>query len=338
MSAPAADARRAPSTRTDTGPDATAGTPTGLHLLATRRGLARICGDGTVELLDLPYRDVAELLRAGAGLAPAAEAPARDRLTLDTLTAELVAPLGSTRAVWGVGLNYHCKARVAGRALPAEPVLYLKSASAGSGPDATVALPAQVSNQPDYEGEIALVIGARMHRTPAEQVWSHVAAITAANDLTARDVMAASANPTLAKSFPGFGALGASVLDITAVADRDAIPVRTTVNGELRQEATSADLIFPVPQLLAWITRYVVLEPGDVVLTGTPAGTGQDRGCFLRPGDLVEVAVGGVLPLRTRFRADIPADEPIATSADEPTGTSHAVASSAPSHRKPAQP
>ncbi|WP_326552299.1 fumarylacetoacetate hydrolase family protein [Micromonospora sp. NBC_01813] len=315
MSAPAADARRETGEQTDTG----IGTPTGLHLLATRRGLARVCGDGTAELLDLPYRDVAALLRAGAGLTPAADAPARQRLALDTLTADLVAPLGSTRAVWGVGLNYHCKARAAGRAVPTEPVLYLKSASAGSGPDATVTLPDQISAQPDYEGEIALVIGARMHRTPADQAWSHVAAITAANDLTARDVMTATANPTLAKSFPGFGALGASVLDIAAVADRDAIPVRTTVNGELRQEATTADLIFPVPQLLAWITRYVVLEPGDVVLTGTPAGTGQDRGSFLRPGDLVEVAVGGVLPLRTRFRAE----------------TSHPAPPAPPSHRKP---
>ncbi|MDG4764684.1 fumarylacetoacetate hydrolase family protein [Solwaraspora sp. WMMD406] len=336
MSAPAADARRNPDSvpaadarRTpDSAPNADAEAAAGPHLLATRRGLARVCGDGTAELLDLPYRDVAELLRAGAGLAPAAAAPARDRLPLDTITAELVAPLGSTRAVWGVGLNYHCKARVAGRAAPTEPVLYLKSASAGSGPDATVALPDSVSAQPDYEGEIALVIGARMHRTPAEQAWSHVAAITAANDLTARDVMAASANPTLAKSFPGYGALGASVLDIAAVADRDAIPVRTTVNGEVRQDATSADLIFPVPQLLAWITRYVILEPGDVVLTGTPAGTGQDRGCFLRPGDLVEVSVGGVLPLRTRFRAE--------SSADQPDGRSHAVPPSAPSHRKSA--
>ncbi|MFY1698569.1 fumarylacetoacetate hydrolase family protein [Solwaraspora sp. WMMA2101] len=320
MSAPAADARRTPGTGQTVGTDA----PTGLALLATRRGLARICGDGTAELLDLPYRDVADLLRAGAGLAPAATASARERLPLDTLTAELVAPLGSTRAVWGVGLNYHCKARAAGRALPAEPVLYLKSASAGSGPDATVALPASVSSQPDYEGEIALVIGARMHRTPAEQAWSHVAAITAANDLTARDVMATSANPTLAKSFPGFGALGTSVLDIAAVADRDAIEVRTTVNGEVRQEATSADLIFPVPQLLAWITRYVILEPGDVVLTGTPAGTGQDRGCFLRPGDLVEVSVGGVLPLRTRFCAETPAETPAGDPAEN-----------SPSHRKP---
>lgn len=273
------------------------------HLVATRHGLARVADDDTAELLDLPYPDVAALLRAGAGLAPAAEAPVRDRLPLATLAGDLVAPLASTTSIWGVGLNYHCKARLTGRGVPEQPVLYLKAASAGCGPEAVVPLPTSVSEQSDYEGEVALVIGARMHHTPAERVWAHVAAVTAANDLTARDVMKASANPTLAKSFPGFGALGASVLALDAVADRDAIGVRTTVNGELRQQATTADLIFPVPELLAWISRYVVLEPGDVVLTGTPAGTGQDRGCFLAPGDRVEITVDGVLPLRTRFTA-----------------------------------
>ncbi|WFE97677.1 fumarylacetoacetate hydrolase family protein [Micromonospora sp. WMMD987] len=283
----------------------TAPAPADVHLVATRYGLGRITGDD-VELLDLPYPDVAALLRAGLGLAPAAEARVRRRLPLATLVDDLRPPLAGTRAVWGVGLNYHCKARTTGRALPTQPVLYLKSPSAGSGPGQTVPLPGSVSSQPDYEGEVALVVGARMHHTPAGQVWAHLAAVTAANDLTARDVMVATGNPTLAKSFPGFGALGASVLGLGAVADREAIGVRTTVNGELRQQASTADLIFPVPDLLAWISRYVVLEPGDVVLTGTPTGTGQDRGCFLSPGDLVEVTVAGVLPLRTRFRAEGP--------------------------------
>ncbi|MEU8025717.1 MULTISPECIES: fumarylacetoacetate hydrolase family protein [Micromonospora] len=296
----------------------------GTHLVATRHGLGRLTGDGDVELLDLPYADVAALLRAGAGLAPARAAAVRRRLPLDALAGDVVAPLGGTPAVWGVGLNYHCKARTTGRPLPTQPVLYLKSPNAGSGPDDTVPLPTSVSTQSDYEGEVALVIGARMHHTPAERAWAHVAGITAANDLTCRDVMVASGSPTLAKSFPGFGALGASVLGLDAVADRDAIGVRTTVNGELRQQASTADLIFPVPDLLAWISRYVVLEPGDVVLTGTPTGTGQDRGCFLSPGDLVEVTVAGVLPLRTRFRADTPAQ-----AAETPAATAGTPASTA---------
>lgn len=295
----------------------TAPAPADAHLVATRYGLGRITGDD-VELLDLPAPDVAALLRAGRGLAPAAEARVRRRLPLETLVGDLRPPLAGTRAVWGVGLNYHCKARTTGRALPTQPVLYLKSPSAGSGPGDTVPLPGSVSSQPDYEGEVALVVGTRMHHTPAGQVWAHLAAVTAANDLTARDVMAATGNPTLAKSFPGFGALGASVLGLGAVVDRDAIGVRTTVNGELRQQASTADLIFPVPDLLAWITRYVVLEPGDVVLTGTPTGTGQDRGCFLSPGDQVEVTVAGVLPLRTRFRAESP-DHPAPAAVDAST-------------------
>ncbi|WP_432974105.1 fumarylacetoacetate hydrolase family protein [Dactylosporangium sp. CA-233914] len=275
----------------------------GLHLIATAQGLARLGDDGVAELLDLDHPDVAALLRAGAGLEPARHAPVRARIPLAELPGGLAAPLASTRAVWGVGLNYHSKARSAGRAVPDEPVLFLKSASAWSAPDAAVALPT-MSGQVDYEGEIALVIGQRMYQTPAAQAWSHVAGITGANDVTARDVMVASGNPALAKSFPGFGALGASVIELAAVADRAAIPIRTTVNGEIRQDSTSTDLIFAVPELLARISRYAALEPGDVVLTGTPAGTGQDRGVFLTDGDLVEVSVAGVLPLRTRFCSD----------------------------------
>jgi 2-keto-4-pentenoate hydratase/2-oxohepta-3-ene-1,7-dioic acid hydratase in catechol pathway len=165
-----------------------------------------------------------------------------------------------------------------------------------------VDLPAR-SSQVDYEGEVAIVIGRRMHDASTGDVWGHVAGISAANDVTARDMMAATGNPTLAKSFPGFGAIGASVLALSSVDNPADIPVRTWVNGQLRQESTTAELIFSVPELLAHISRYCTLEPGDVVLTGTPAGTGQDRDEFLRPGDVVEVSVGGVLPLRTEFHA-----------------------------------
>jgi 2-keto-4-pentenoate hydratase/2-oxohepta-3-ene-1,7-dioic acid hydratase in catechol pathway len=171
-----------------------------------------------------------------------------------------------------------------------------------SGPGAVVDLPAH-SVQVDYEGEVAIVIGRRMHEASPGDAWAHVAGISAANDVTARDVMAATGNPTLAKSFPGFGAIGASVLALSSVDTPDGIPVRTWVNGQLRQESTTAELIFRVPDLLAHISRYCALEPGDVVLTGTPAGTGQDRNEFLRPGDVVEVSVGNVLPLRTEFHA-----------------------------------
>ncbi|MFF4772185.1 fumarylacetoacetate hydrolase family protein [Microtetraspora fusca] len=275
---------------------------TALNLVATPGGLARV-EDQEAVLLDLPYGDVAELLALGEGFAPARRARELRRLPLADLEGELLAPLARTRAIWGVGLNYHSKAELTGRPVPDEPILFLRALSAVSAPAAEVELPQDRSSQIDYEAEVAFVVGRRMSRVRPEQVWEHLAAVTAANDMTARDVMVATGTPSLAKSFPGFGALGASVLDLSAVPDPEDIAVRGTVNGVVHQDSSTAELIFPVPDLVSRISHFAVLEPGDVVLTGTPAGTGQDRRVFLGAGDEVEITVPGVLPLRTRYRA-----------------------------------
>ncbi|WP_433413522.1 fumarylacetoacetate hydrolase family protein [Microtetraspora malaysiensis] len=275
---------------------------TALNLVATPGGLARVEGREAV-LLDLSCGDVAELLALGEGFAPARRARELRRLPLADLEGELLAPLARTRAIWGVGLNYRSKAELTGRPVPKEPILFLRAPSAVPAPGAEVELPQDRSSQVDYEAEVAFVVGRRMSRVRPEQVWEHLAAVTAANDMTARDVMAATGTPSLAKSFPGFGALGASVLDLSGVPDPGDIAVRATVNGVVHQDSSTAELIFPVPDLVSRISHFAVLEPGDVVLTGTPAGTGQDRQVFLGPGDEVEITVPGVLPLRTRYRA-----------------------------------
>jgi 2-keto-4-pentenoate hydratase/2-oxohepta-3-ene-1,7-dioic acid hydratase in catechol pathway len=221
----------------------------------------------------------------------------RRRIPLDQAT--LVAPLGRPRAVWGVGLNYVSKAARAGRGLPDQPILYLAASSAVLAPGAQVVIP-RAAAEPDYEGEIAVVVGHRLYQASEAEVWPAIAGITAANDMTARDIMRTTATPTLAKSYPGFTPLGASICTPDDLADRDAIRVRTWVNGELVQDDTSAGMIYAITDLLSRLSWYTALEPGDVVLTGTPAGTGQDRGCFLADGDEVRVEVDDVLPLVTR--------------------------------------
>jgi 2-keto-4-pentenoate hydratase/2-oxohepta-3-ene-1,7-dioic acid hydratase in catechol pathway len=160
------------------------------------------------------------------------------------------------------------------------------------------------------EAEIAVVIGRRLYRADERDVWSAVAGVTAGNDLTARDVMKQTGVPALAKSFPGCTPLGASVRAVADVPDLDAIGVRGWVNGALRQDDTSADMLWSIPELLARISWFAALEPGDVFLSGTPSGTGQDRGDYLRPGDEVTVEVDGVLPLRTTVVAAAVSDPP----------------------------
>ncbi|MFI0354449.1 fumarylacetoacetate hydrolase family protein [Actinomadura sp. 9N407] len=272
-----------------------------MHVVLTSAGIGRIEG-GAIAVLDTPYPDPGALIEATGSLDALATARVVRRIPLDG-DQGLLAPLVRPRALWGVGLNYHSKAEKTGRPVPSEPVLYLAAPSSVSGPGASVRLPAEETAEMDYEAEIALVIGRTLDRAAERDAWPAVAAVTAANDLTARDVMKRTSAPVLAKSFPGFTALGGSLLSLDEIADPGAIGVRSWVGGERRQDCTGADMIFAIPELLARISRYAALRPGDVVLTGTPAGTGQDRGEFLRPGDTVRVEIDGVLPLTTRVHA-----------------------------------
>ncbi|WP_409328470.1 fumarylacetoacetate hydrolase family protein [Trujillonella humicola] len=269
-----------------------------MDLLVTPWGLGRREGD-EVAVLDLPHRDVGALVADAGSLSPAAAAGVVRRVPASEALAAALPPLPAPGTVWGVGLNYRSKARVTGRDVPAEPILYVSAASSVGGPNGRVAHPAGVTEQLDAEAEIAVVLGRRLHRASEREAWAAVAGVTAGNDLTARDVMKATGTPALAKSFPGCTPLGASVLDARTLAEGASLRVRGSVNGVLHQDDTSADMIWSIPELLARISWYAALEPGDVFLSGTPAGTGQDRGCFLVPGDVVTVEVDGVAPLTT---------------------------------------
>jgi len=260
--------------------------------VATAQGLGRL-RDSTVEILDLPFADLGDALRTFGSLDAIGSANVRAVRRLADV--ELRSPL-RPGAIWIVGLNYRSRAERTGRPLPTEPIIHLKASSSIAGSGHRVRLPRSVERL-DYEGEIALIIGRRGSAIAEEDAWNHVAGVTAALDLTARDVMAATSNPSLAKSYEGFAPLGGSVLPLHGPAEFERLELRTEVNGELRQKATVGELIFGVPQLISWISGFCVLEPGDVILTGSPAGTGDDIGQWLQPGDLVSVSVSGVLRL-----------------------------------------
>jgi 2-keto-4-pentenoate hydratase/2-oxohepta-3-ene-1,7-dioic acid hydratase in catechol pathway len=268
-----------------------------MQVVTMQAGLGRI-EDGAAALLDTAFPHVGAVLQQEGSLHCLASCPVRRRIPLEEVTP--TALLDRPRAVWGVGLNYVSKAARTGRGLPEQPILYLAASSGVSAPGAQVVIP-WAATEPDYEGEIAVVVGRRLYQASESEVWPAVAGITAANDMTARDVMRTTGIPALAKSYPGFTPLGPSLRTPDDLADRDAIGVRTRINGELLQDDTSAGMIFPVPDLLSRLSWFAALEPGDVVLTGTPAGTGQDRACFLADGDEVRVEVDGVLPLLTRI-------------------------------------
>ena len=270
-----------------------------MHIVATRDGIGLLEGE-SVALLETPYNSLDELFAAGEALDVLADAPVRRRALLDDLTQ--VSAVSRPRALWGVGLNYRSKAERAGRDLPQRPILFLPAPSAITDPGTPVDHPRAQVAEMDAEAEIAVVVGRRLYQADPDECWAGVAGFVAANDMTARDVMRDTAIPALAKSFPGFKPLGSSLCTLDEFEDPRAVPVRSWCNGELRQDDTSAGMIFPVDDLLSRISQYAVLEPGDLVVTGTPAGTGQDHGEFLGDGDEIRIEIGPLLPLANTFR------------------------------------
>lgn len=267
-----------------------------MRYLALDRGIGRLEDDGSVAVLDHPAA-LADYLAGGGRLGDLEKVPARERVRPEQVA---LGPLTrSSAAIWGIGLNYRSKQEATGRTLPEHPVLFLKSPSSVAAPGAPIRIPSEAPDQVDYEGEIAVIVGASLYdATPAEAARA-ACAITAANDVTARDVMRATRNPSLAKSQPGFGQLGSATTDPSAVGGFDEVTLRTRVNGEEVQTDVGAGMILRIPDLLSLLSRHVVLRPGDVVLTGTPAGTGDEDKTYLVHGDVVEVEVAGLPALRS---------------------------------------
>jgi 2-keto-4-pentenoate hydratase/2-oxohepta-3-ene-1,7-dioic acid hydratase in catechol pathway len=168
----------------------------------------------------------------------------------------------------------------------------LKPPSAVIGDGDRILLPPQ-SQRVEHEGEIAVVIGARLKRVSEQQALNGVAGITCANDVTARDLQKTDGQWTRAKGFDTFCPVGPRVVPLNDLGDLTKLEVRCRVNGQLRQQGKASDMAFAIPMVLSYISHIMSLEPGDLVLTGTPAGIGP-----LLPGDVVEVEIPGVGVLR----------------------------------------
>ncbi len=215
--------------------------------------------------------------------------PTGGRLTRSEVV--LLAPVEPSK-VLAFGRNYAEHAKERGNEVPETPVVFSKPSTAVVGDGDEVGYPTLTSNL-HFEGELAVVIGRRCKRVPREQVAEVVLGYTVANDLTMRDLQRAEKQWTRAKGFDGSCPLGPWVeTDV----DPAALRLRTTVNGELRQDGTTADMLLDVAECVAFVSAAMTLLPGDVVLTGTPAGVGA-----LQVGDEVAVTVEGIGTLSNRI-------------------------------------
>jgi 2-keto-4-pentenoate hydratase/2-oxohepta-3-ene-1,7-dioic acid hydratase in catechol pathway len=194
----------------------------------------------------------------------------------------LLAPVPTPRAIFGIGLNYEDHLREMGSERPAQPLVFLKLPSSAAPPNAGVRCPPLVKRF-DYEGELAVVMG------PARSV----AGYAVANDLTARDLQASEPQWTRAKGADGFCPYGPWITTADEVPDPHTLALRTWVNGELRQDSNTSNLIFSVPELIEFISETCTLQAGDLILTGTPAGVGQGRQppTCLHTGDVIRIEI-----------------------------------------------
>jgi 2-keto-4-pentenoate hydratase/2-oxohepta-3-ene-1,7-dioic acid hydratase in catechol pathway len=208
-------------------------------------------------------------------------------------------PVPQPRMIWAVGLNYRDHVAETGRPLPDFPTLFAKSPGSVIAPDAPIVIPAHVT-QPDYEGELAVVIGTRARDVEATDALEYVRGLTIAHDVSARDHQYTTGQFTWSKSFDTFCPLGPEVVSLDEVDLAAGLPIETRVNGEVMQSSNTRELVFDVPTLIAWITQGLTLEPGDVILTGTPGGVGAARNPprWLRNADVVEITIGGLGTLR----------------------------------------
>jgi len=196
-----------------------------------------------------------------------------------------------------VGRNYREHAAELGNVVPERPLLFLKPPSAVIGDGDAIVLPA-ASRQVEHEGEIGVVLGSRLRGADEAAARAAIVGVTCVNDVTARDLQKADGQWTRAKGFDTFCPMGPRLFAVGPAFDLAELEVCCRVNGVERQRGRAADMVFAIPQLLAFISHVMTLEPGDLVVTGTPAGVGP-----LVDGDVVEVEIPGVGVLRNPVRS-----------------------------------
>jgi 2,4-diketo-3-deoxy-L-fuconate hydrolase len=206
----------------------------------------------------------------------------------------LGAPVSGIRQFVAIGLNYRKHAEEAGLEIPHEPVVFTKALTSIAGPNDDVILP-KGSEAGDWEIELAFVVGTQAKNVSVEQAPSHVAGYCLANDVSERDwQIKRNGQWGKGKSFDGFGPLGPWLVTTDELSDPQNIPLELAVNGEIRQRSNTSDMIFPVAGILSYLSEFMTLLPGDVVITGTPAGValGMKPPRFLRRGDVMSLSAG----------------------------------------------
>ncbi len=258
--------------------------------------LAALLGEQAPDLASLIARD---LLPQARTLAAAAKS------TLKLQDVELLPVIPRPGKIICVGLNYHDHVRETGRELTESPALFLRVAASQVAHGAAIMRPRE-SHRLDYEGEIAVIIGQGGRRISEQASWQHIAGYSCYNDGSVRDWQVATSQWTAGKNFWRTGGFGPWMVSADEIAPGQLMTLTTRLNGQVMQQATTDMLIHSIPRLISYISTVMPLEPGDVIVTGTPGGVGNKRNpqVFMKPGDVVEIEIDAVGVLRNTIADD----------------------------------
>jgi len=231
----------------------------------------------------------------------------KEKSSISLNKVQLLAPIIDPPKIICLGLNYRDHAAEQGARIPDEPIIFMKPRTSIVGPNQPIVKPKFVKKL-DYEGELAVIIGKRGRYVPVSEARDYVFGYTIFNDVSARDIQFKDRQWTRGKSFDTFAPMGPCIAVRYQVKDPENLRIRTWVNGELRQDSSTSNMVFNVYEIIHHLSKVMTLEPCDVIATGTPAGVGvfmKPEPKFLEPGDLVEIEISEIGRLKNEVVAEI---------------------------------
>ncbi len=264
-------------------------------------------------LLDNLPKNIEDFIRRGNADLPILERKIvgiseaqRRKFTVKLKELKLIAPILNPSKIICLGLNYRDHAAEQGARIPDEPIIFMKPRTSIIGPDQPIVKPTFVKRL-DYEGELAVIIGKRGKYISVSEARDYIFGYTIFNDVTARDIQFKDRQWTRGKSFDTFAPIGPCIVTRNQIGNPSNLRIRTWVNGELRQDSSTNNMVFNVYEVIHHLSKVMTLEPCDTIATGTPAGVGvfmKPEPRFLNPGDVVEIEIEGIGRLRNKVIAE----------------------------------